>query len=80
MLYSPHQWSFISEVEGSFSSQKICVVAARITMIPLTLMRPEKIATAYDAIPNATQEQRQDLAKQTLDEAIKGILAALVKT
>ncbi len=85
-VYSPRQWGFISEVEGGFTSQKICVVAARVTMIPLTvtlkapLMRPEKIATAYDALPNASQEQCKELAKQKLNEAIQGIVASLVKT
>lgn len=85
-VYSPRQWGFISEVEGGFTSQKICVVAARVTMIPLTvtlkapLMRPEKIATAFDAVPNASQEQCKDLAKQKLNEAVQGIVAALVKT
>ena len=85
-VYSPRQWGFISEVEGGFTAKKICVVAARVTMIPLTvtlkapLMRPEKIATAYDALPNASQEQCKELAKQKLNEAIQGIVASLVKT
>lgn len=85
-VYSPRQWGFISEVEGGFTAQKICVVAARVTMIPLTvtlkapLMRPEKIATAYDALPNASQEQCKELARQKLNEAIQGIVASLVRT
>jgi hypothetical protein len=85
-VYSPRQWGFISEVEGGFTAQKICVVAARVTMIPLTvtlkapLMRPEKIATAFDALPNASQEQCRELARQKLDEAIRAIVASLVKT
>jgi len=85
-IYPENKWGFFSAVEGGFTANKTCVVAARVTMIPLTvtlrapLMRPEKIATAFDAIPGATEEQCKQLARDKLKEAIQGVVAALVKT
>ncbi len=85
-VYSERQWGFISEVEGGFTPNKICVVAARVVMIPLTvtlkapLMRPNKMATAFDALPDATEAQCKQLARDKLKEAVRGVVGALVKT
>jgi hypothetical protein len=85
-LYPPGKWGFFSEVEGGFTPARTCVITARVTMIPLTptmkapLMRPQRMATAFDAVPNATQEQCKDLARDKLKEAIQAVVASLVKT
>jgi hypothetical protein len=44
----------------------------------LLLFKPEKIATAFDAIPNASSAQCKDLAARKLREANQGLQAALV--
>jgi hypothetical protein len=85
-LYPPGKWGFVSQVEGGFTPAKTCVVTARVTMIPLTvtmkapLMRPQKMATAFDAIAEATQDQCRALARDKLKEAVQAVVASLVKT
>jgi hypothetical protein len=81
-LYPVKSWGFISEVEGGFNQGKICVVTARVMMVPATvrknlMFKPSKTATAYDALPNATREQCQDLAKAKLKEAMGSVLSSL---
>ena len=81
-LYPVKRWGFISEVEGGFNQAKICVITARVMMVPVTVakslvFKPNKTATAFDAVPNATREQCQDLAKSKLKEAIQGVLSSL---
>jgi hypothetical protein len=81
-LYPVSKWGFISEVEGGFNKDKICVITARVMMVPVTvrknlMFKPDKTATAYDALPSATREQCQDLAKTKLKEAMAGVLSSL---
>jgi hypothetical protein len=81
-LYPTKRWGFVSEVEGGFNQAKTCVVTARVMMLPATVakslvFKPNKTATAFDALPNATREQCQDLAKAKLKEAIQGVLSSL---
>ncbi len=81
-LYPTKRWGFVSEVEGGFNQAKICVVTARVMMLPATVakslvFKPSKTATAFDALPNASREQCQDLAKAKLKEAIQGVLSSL---
>src|SRR5262245_16170425 len=56
-LYPPGKWGFVSQVEGGFTGDRICVVTARVMLAPLTvtnglILRPAKRATAFDAKPN----------------------------
>ena len=81
-LYPTKRWGFVSEVEGGFNQAKTCVVTARVMMMPATVakslvFKPSKTATAFDALPNATREQCQDLAKAKLKEAVQGVLSSL---
>ena len=81
-LYPVSKWGFISEVEGGFTQSKTCVVTARVMMVPATvrknlMFKPSKTATAYDAVPTATREQCQDVAKAKLKEAMVGVLSSL---
>jgi len=83
-LYPTKRWGFVSEVEGGFNQAKTCVVTARAMMLPVTmnkslLFKPNKTATAFDALPNATREQCQDLAKAKLKEAAGGVLSGLMQ-
>jgi hypothetical protein len=83
-LYPVSKWGFISEVEGGFNQTKTCVVTARVMMVPVTVrkslvFKPEKTSTAYDALPNATREQCQELAKGKLKEAMASVLSSLAQ-
>jgi hypothetical protein len=83
-LYPPRRWGFVSQVEGGFTDSKTCVVTARVMLAPLTvtdgvILRPEKRATVFDAIPNATREQCRQLARDKLREAADVVVSSLVK-
>lgn len=83
-LYPAKRWGFVSEVEGGHTQAKVCVVTARVMMMPTTmsgrslLFKPNKTATTFDTLPNATKEQCGDLAKAKLKEAIGGVLGSLI--
>lgn len=83
-LYPTGRWGFITQVEGGFTQAKACVVTARVMLVPragkVLQFVPNKAATAFDSLPNATQDQCRDLAKAKLDEAITAVLSSLVKT
>jgi hypothetical protein len=83
-LYPPSKWGFFSQVEGGFTSDKICVVTARVMLAPLTvtngiIMRPAKRAMAFDAKPNATQDECRAIARTKLREATDAVVSSLVK-
>ena len=81
-LYPPRKWGFASEVEGGFNASKTCVITARAMMLPVRgkglIFTPEKMATAFDALPNASEQQCKDLARAKLKEAMQAVVSALV--
>ena len=85
-LYPTNKWGFAAQVEGGISQANTCVVTARVMLLPrnqpvvtkLLLFKPGKMATAFDAIPNASAAQCKDLATKKLREANQAMLAALV--
>jgi len=83
-LYPPRKWGFFSQVSGGFTADKICVVTARVMLAPLTvtngiIMRPEERAMAFDAKPNATQEECKAIARAKLQEATEAVVSGLVR-
>jgi len=83
-LYPPRKWGFFSQVSGGFTADKICVVTARVMLAPLTvtngiIMRPAERAMAFDAKPNATQEECSAIARAKLREATDAVVSSLVK-
>jgi hypothetical protein len=84
-VYPPTKWGFASQVEGGLTQAGMCVVTARVMMVPLTqalkapLLRPEKIATAFDAASGSSAEQCKALAKAKLGEATQSVVSSLVK-
>jgi hypothetical protein len=84
-LYPASKYVFLSQVEGGISASRTCVVTARVMLLPLTaavravLFRPQATATAYDALPNASAEQCQALARDKLKEATGAVVSGLVK-
>jgi hypothetical protein len=84
-IYPASKYAFISQVEGGMKGST-CIVAARVMLVPLTptakavLFRPQKTATAYDAVPNSSTDACKAMAKDKLKEATLGVVSALVKT
>lgn len=84
-LYPEGKWTFLSQVEGGITSAGICVVTARVVMLPRTgtvravLWRPEQSATTFDAIAGGTREQCKALARDKLKQATEAVISALVK-
>jgi len=80
--------TFVSQVEGGFTEGKVCVVTARVMMLPLTaamkapLFRPlpKMTATAFDAIPGATAEQCKAAAADKLKAATQAVVSSIVKS
>jgi hypothetical protein len=87
-LYPPKSWGFAAQVEGGLTRTNTCVVAARVMLLPrnqptatkLLLFKPDKMATAFDALPNASAAQCRELAKTKLREANQAIVSVLVPT
>jgi hypothetical protein len=83
-LYSPRKWGFASVVQGGFNPAKICVITARAMMLPVRGtgldFKPAKMATAFDALPNASEQQCDDLARSKLKEAMQALVSSLVAT
>lgn len=84
-IYPASKYAFVSQVEGGMKGTT-CVVAARVMLVPLTptakavLFRPQKMATAFDGVPNSSTEACKALAKEKLKEATGAVASALVKT
>lgn len=84
-LYPARKYTFLSQVEGGLTTNKTCVISARVMLLPLTatvgavLMRPQKTATAFDAQPDSSTEQCRNLARDKLKEATAAVVSALVK-
>lgn len=85
-LYPTRKFRFVSEVTGGFNEGKTCVVTARAMLLPVVLLpvqgskivyAPIKSATAFDAVPNLSKDQCQDLARTKLKEAVQSVMSAL---
>lgn len=85
-LYPTRHFRYASEVSGGFTGDKTCVVTARAMLLPVVhlpvqgakaVYAPIKAATAFDAAPNLSREQCQDLAKAKLKEAVQSVAASL---
>lgn len=84
-IYPANKWGWASQVAGGMTASGTCVITARVLIAPLSasrklLFRPEKMATTFDAIPNANAEQCKQLAKDKLKEAVEGVVTSLIKT
>jgi hypothetical protein len=82
-LYPVSKWGFVSQVEGGFAADKICVVTARVMMVPRStggrlLFKPTKSATTFAAQPGATVEQCRATAKEKLQEAVYALITSLI--
>lgn len=84
-LYPATKWAFVSQVGGGVTPAGMCVVTARVMLLPLTptmkavLLRPEKTTTAFDAQAGTSLDACKVLAKAKLTEATAAMVATLVK-
>ena len=81
-LYPVGKWGFISQVEGGFTPDKGCVITARAMLVPRIVanrlvFKPEKSATTFGSVANATVEQCRALAADKLKEAIAAVDSSL---
>ena len=84
-VYPQNKWGLFSQVVGGFTSDKICVVTARVMLAPLTvtngiIMRPAVRSAAYDAKANATEEECRAIARAKLKEATESVVSSVVKS
>ena len=84
-IYPASKYAFVSQVEGGVTPAGMCVVTARVMLLPLTptmkavLFRPQKTATAFDAKTVTDREQCRVLAHDKLKEAAEAMVSFLVK-
>ena len=86
-IFPASKYVFLSQVEGGVNAAGLCVVAARVMVLPLTatvrapLFRPlpKMTATAYDAFPNASADKCKAMAKDKLKEATGAVVSNIVK-
>ncbi len=82
-LYPASKWGIATMVEGGFTDAKVCVVTASVMLAPLTvskkmLLKPQEMATSFDAVPNATLDECKAAAKKKLGEAIDSVVSSVV--
>lgn len=82
-LYPASKWGFVTQVEGGFTPDKICVVTARVMMVPRSMggrlvFAPKESATTFAAQPGATVEQCRAVAADKLTEASRALLTSLI--
>ena len=79
--YPVKKWGYLSEVNGGFDEHKVCVVAARAMMVPVSgknfIYEPKKTAVTLGTQAGATAEQCNALTKTKLKEAVHAIVASL---
>jgi hypothetical protein len=81
-LYPVGKWGFASEVEGGFDDANVCIVTARVMLLPRNgkslVFAPAKAATAFGMQSGASAEQCRALAKVKLGESIAAVRSALL--
>jgi hypothetical protein len=82
-LYPVSKWGFVSQVQGGFTTDGVCVITARAVLVPRVLgsrlvFKPQRSAMAFATKPSATQEECRALAALKLKEAIVGVRTALI--
>jgi hypothetical protein len=84
-LYPKAKWGFLSQVEGGVVDGKLCVVTARVTLLPKTMptrrfvWEPAKSSTVFDGRPVTTPAECGALAQERLKDALRSLVSSLVK-
>lgn len=85
-LYPKAKYGFLSQVEGGIVNGTLCVVTARVSLLPKTsptrrlVWEPVKTSTTFDGKTVASQGECSALAKTKLDEALRSLMSSLVKS
>ena len=82
-LYPVSKWGFVSQVQGGFTTDGVCVVTARAVLVPRVLgsrlvFKPQRSATAFASKPGATQDECRSIAASKLKDAIQAVRTALI--
>ena len=86
IVYPASKYALVSLVEGGLTSNKTCVVTARVMLLTVTpamkavLLRPQKTAIAFDAVAASSTDGCRAVAKDKLKEATIAVVSALVKS
>ena len=84
-LYPVAKWGFLSQVEGGVVDGQICVVTARVSMLPKTsptrrlVWEPAKTSTAVGGKLVSDAAECAALARGKLDEALRSLTSSLVR-
>jgi hypothetical protein len=83
-VYNNLRWGFASQVEGGLTQGGVCVITARVMLLPATVGKslvfdPKQKITVYDAQPGATREKCAELATAKLKEAASAMVQSLLK-
>jgi hypothetical protein len=84
-LYPPKTWGFLTEVDGGFDKDNLCVVTTRVTMLPFgsgvnrksLMYKPKKTVATFGTTPKSSKEQCVELATAKLREAIHAMMEIL---
>ena len=84
-VYPVSKWGFISQVQGGFTTDGVCVVTARAVLTPRVLasrlvFKPQRSATAFASKAGATHDECRSLASQKLKDAVVAVRTALINT
>lgn len=85
-IYPASKYAFLSQVTGGVTPAGMCVVTARVLLLPLTptvravLFRPQKTATAFDAKSVGDRGECRKLAHDMLKEAAEAVVSDIVKS
>ena len=82
-VYPVSKWGFISQVQGGFTTDGVCVITARAVLVPRVLasrlvFKPQRSATAFATKPNATREECRSLAAAKLKDAVVAVRTVLI--
>lgn len=84
-LYPKAKYGFLSQVEGGVVNGTLCVVTARVSLLPKTsptrrlVWEPAKSSTTFDGKTVASQAECTALAGEKLREALRSLMSSLVK-
>jgi hypothetical protein len=83
-VYNNLRWGFASQVEGGVTQAGVCVVTARVMLLPATVgknlvFNPKSKITVFDAAPGLTREKCAELATAKLKEATQSMVSSLLK-
>jgi hypothetical protein len=83
-LYPRAKWGFLSQVEGGIVDGQLCVVTARVSMLPKTtptrrlVWEPAKTSTTFAGKPVGSAAECSALAQDKLKEALRSLVSSLV--